>query len=128
MNANEYQQRCLRTEVTPDFVNDLEGKPSRMLSRLLHGAMGMETEVGELIDMLKKHYIYGKAFDRTNVLEEVADVMWYCALALDACGFTMEQALQANIDKLLKRYPQKFSTEQALNRDLDAERAVLENA
>lgn len=36
-------------------------------------------------------------------------------------------ALEKNIDKLKKRYPEKFSTENALNRDLDAERKVLED-
>lgn len=46
--------------------------------------------------------------------------------ALIACGYTMEQAMERNIAKLMKRYPDKFTSEAALNRNLDAERATLE--
>lgn len=38
-----------------------------------------------------------------------------------------EQMLEININKLKARYPEKFTQEAALNRDLDAEREVLEN-
>lgn len=48
------------------------------------------------------------------------------ALVLRACGYTLEQAMERNIEKLRKRYPEKFTAEAALNRDLDGERAVLE--
>lgn len=41
-------------------------------------------------------------------------------------GFSMEKILQVNIDKLKVRFPDKFSNEKALNRDLEAERIVLE--
>lgn len=126
MMPNEYQQLALRTEVTPLFVNDAAGNPSAFLSRLFHGAMGMDTEQAELMDMLKKHFIYGKQLDEVNVLEECGDGLWYIALALDACGFTLEEAMVKNIEKLRKRYPDKFSPEKALNRDLEGERKVLE--
>lgn len=41
-------------------------------------------------------------------------------------GIDMWQALTNNIQKLMVRYPDKFTNEAALNRDLDAERKVLE--
>jgi NTP pyrophosphatase (non-canonical NTP hydrolase) len=48
-------------------------------------------------------------------------------LICDRWVFTMEDAADRNIAKLAKRYPDKvFTPERALNRDLDAERAVLE--
>ena len=34
--------------------------------------------------------------------------------------------LQMNIDKLRKRYPEKFDSDLAINRDTDAERVILE--
>lgn len=126
MTPDEYQKLALRTEKTPLFMNDAEGKPSELLSRVMHGAMGMVTEAGELMDMLKKHVIYGKPFDPVNVLEEAGDKMWYAAIVLHACGFGFEEALERNIAKLRARYGDKFSEERALTRDLDAERATLE--
>lgn len=138
MTPNEYQQLALRTEHTPLFIQDpnldkpidrehspLAVVPSQY-ARLMHAALGACTEVGELQDAIKKNLIYGKPFDGVNVMEECGDVLWYLALALDAAGFTLEYCMQRNIDKLRKRFPDKFTQDRALTRDLDAERAALE--
>ena len=42
-----------------------------------------------------------------------------------ACGFTLEEAMQANIDKLKIHFPDGFSEDNALHRDTDAERDAL---
>jgi hypothetical protein len=44
-----------------------------------HHLMGLMTELGELADALKRHYIYGKPLDQVNFTEEVGDVLWYLA-------------------------------------------------
>lgn len=121
MNANEYQQAALRTDAPVP-----SGVMNEKMWRLLHGAIGMATETGELQDQIKKNFFYGKPLDTANVLEECGDVLWYIAVALDSCGYTMEQAMERNIFKLKQRYPDKFTTDKALNRDLDAERRALE--
>ena len=41
-------------------------------------------------------------------------------------GFNIEDILQTNINKLQSRYPEKFTTEKALNRNLNVEREILE--
>lgn len=129
MTPEQYRPLALRTEYTPKvFVQ--HASPSKqetkeINARLLHGAFAV-TEGGELIDQIKKHLIYGKEIDRTNVIEEVGDLLWYCNLALDAVGASFSDAFTANIEKLKKRYPDKFTSEAALNRDLDGERKVLE--
>jgi NTP pyrophosphatase (non-canonical NTP hydrolase) len=131
MTPNEFQKLCLRTEVTPDFVNMPVMVPqasdhNRKLARLLHGMIGVCTEAGELQDMVKKHLVYGKPLDLTNVMEECFDVMWYVSLCLDAAGFSMEEAMERGIAKLRARYPNGFTEEAALKRDLVKERAELE--
>jgi NTP pyrophosphatase (non-canonical NTP hydrolase) len=135
MTANQYQQLALRTENTPDFFDygfftkDGEeiGESARQRARLLHGLMGVATESGELMDPLKRELIYGKGLDEVNVMEECGDLLWYIALALDAAGYTMEEAMERNISKLRARFPNRFTEEDALNRDLDAERRTLED-
>lgn len=94
--------------------------------RLLHAAMGLVTESGEFLDNFKKHIYYGKPFDATNVVEEIGDVLWYCAIALDCVGMSFEQCMERNIHKLRTRYPEKFNQTDAIDRDLDAERLALE--
>jgi NTP pyrophosphatase (non-canonical NTP hydrolase) len=93
---------------------------------LLHASMGLVTEAGEFQDMLKKHIFYGRELDEVNLKEEIGDLLWYCAIALEALGTDFESVMQTNIDKLSARYPEKFTEESAKNRDLAKERQILE--
>lgn len=136
MTPNEYQKLAMVTERTPPFIapvrEEIDGgifadQQALVKARLLHGSIGLCTEVGELQDALKKHLIYGKPLDLVNVGEELGDILWYLALVADAAGTTLEAAMERNIAKLKARYPDGFSQHAALNRDLETERSVLEN-
>lgn len=129
MKGSEFKALALKTEKTPLFVK-VTGDPTkdRMLARMMHALLGMMSEVGEVADQLKKHIIYGKELDVINLIEEHGDESWYLSLLIDACGSTWEQSWERNIAKLRARYGGEFSEEKALNRDLDVERAALENA
>lgn len=122
MTPNEYQELALRTEA-PTMDAMILGN---QLQRILHGAVGLATESGELLDGLKKSLFYGKQIDFVNMAEEVGDSLWYLAIICSALGITMEDAMSRNIAKLKARYPDKFTQEKALNRNLEAERAILE--
>jgi NTP pyrophosphatase (non-canonical NTP hydrolase) len=136
MNPRDYQRLALVTEFTPDFVRLFDrqtGEPmsaehNMMVARLIHATLGLASEVGELADMLKKHIIYGKALDLVNIIEETGDVLWYEALALAAVKGQLSDAMEKNIAKLQKRFGDKFTEHAALNRDLPAERKILEGA
>lgn len=170
MTLNEYQTKALRTA----------RMPTETCSDLLHGALGVMTEVVELHD----------AHDEVNTIEELGDVMWYCALLCRATGSNLEdvwdedvgalafrnvltdagklldlvkrqlaygkpadqlevnrlvgrivigvhvasvlagscieEVCERNIAKLQKRFPEKFTEAAAVNRDVAAEREVLE--
>lgn len=95
-------------------------------ARLFHYFVGAGTEAGELLDAIKKSIIYGKPLDVVNLKEECGDLLWYIARACDCLGFTFEEVMELNINKLKARYGEKFTEDAALNRDLDKERAVLE--
>ena len=193
MNFKEYAPLAMRTckELpTADHIN--------------HMCLGIVGEMGELVDAIKKAYVYGKGIDQTNIVEEIGDVSWYTAglvqyfpaladwldsdelkqsinyekleiarenvtrtillnamsaanLAADLMMFAdddnlqdanaeqvakalgtalfatavllevdLSQAYEVNIAKLAKRYGDKYSDYAAVNRDIDAERAVLE--
>lgn len=94
--------------------------------RVLHSIIGIATESGELVDAVVKHLEYDKPLDRTNVLEEIGDLNWYQAIAVDSLNADWEQIQETNIAKLKARYPEKFTSENAINRDLEAERKILE--
>jgi NTP pyrophosphatase (non-canonical NTP hydrolase) len=92
---------------------------------LMHGAIGVITEGGELLDAIKKHVYYGKPLDVVNLREEIGDVMWYLALLCRATNTDLSVVASTNIDKLRARFPDKFDPSKALNRNLDAEREIL---
>ena len=102
--------------------------------RDIHAILGKLTEVGEVADQYKRHIFYGKPLDPVNVKEEVGDGDWYDSLLLDAINkrfnlnLTHQECFEAMVAKLKARYPEKFTEEHAVNRNLDAERKVLEGA
>lgn len=126
ITSENYVQNVLRSEspVTNELRNRLQNEDT---IRLLHAAMGMATEAGEFLDMLKKHIFYGKPMDFVNAKEEVGDQMWYAGLAIDVLKTTFNEVLTVNINKLKARYPEKFTEEAAINRDLTTERNILES-
>jgi NTP pyrophosphatase (non-canonical NTP hydrolase) len=107
-----------------DPVNGMMESPSQC--QLLHAGMGLVTEAGEFMDALKKHLIYGKPLDTVNLNEEIGDALWYIAMALRVTGMSFEDCMQLNIDKLHKRFPDKFTETEAIHRDTVAERKILE--
>lgn len=125
MKSEKYLKSALRTE-SNNFKN-INNRLDNEKIRLLHVAMGIQTEAAEFTDMLKKHIFYGKPLDEVNLKEELFDMTWYIAIALDVLGYTFEEGFKTNIDKLKARYPEKFTEEKAENRNLVREREILEN-
>lgn len=98
--------------------------------RYIHGLLGEITEIEEKLEALTTFLALGDltSFDRVNALEESGDGMWYQALQVDALGGSLSGVADKNIAKLAKRYPEKFTDHHAQNRDLPAEREILEFA
>lgn len=133
--VNKFQQlqnAAIRTDLTPDYYEQVKTRLDTPTLMLLHAAMGLHTESGELMDVLKRWLFYGKPIDRVSMFEEGGDISWYLRLLAESlkdlaegkCAF--EEMLDRNVAKLKARFPDKFSEELALNRDLVTERQVLE--
>ena len=107
MTPNEYQELAMRT-VNPKLNKD---------EMLINSVMGLCGESGEAIDIVKKWFAHGHELDKEHLKKELGDVAWYLAEASSALGFTLEEVLEANIDKLRKRYPEGFETKKSVERD-----------
>lgn len=116
MEITEYQEKARRTCANLDSNKEDN----------IHMALGLVTEAGEIADVFKKKLAYNKDIDWVNVKEEVGDIMWYVANLCNINGWDLRDILDTNINKLVKRYPEKFTNEKALNRDLEGERSILE--
>jgi len=82
----------------------------------LHAVMGCATEAGELVDAYKKTVFYGKPLDTVNVKEEIGDILWYLAILCREHGWSFEEIMSENTDKLRLRYPEQFTTQDAIER------------
>ena len=78
--------------------------------------MGLAGEIGEVIDIMKKHIYQGKELDITDVIEEVGDVLWYIANFCNVNNITMDECMESNIKKLRKRFPNGFTVKDANER------------
>ena len=87
------------------------------MAHRLHMAVGISGESGELLDAIKKHVFYCKPLDRENVVEELGDLEFYMEGLRQSLGITRDEVLEANIQKLFKRYSSgKYSDQQAQER------------
>ena len=103
--------------------NTIQSK--RLNPDFLHAALGLYTEATELLEAVLSG-LQGNEFDQVNMFEECGDAEWYLAMLYRALERSPAEAKSLNIAKLKARYPEKFATEQAIERDLDTERQILE--
>jgi len=115
MNFDEYSRLAVKT-----------ASPLDSEKQLIHYMLGLVDEVGELASTVKKNIAYGKPLDVVNVKEELGDLMWFVANLMVLLGIDFADVLEKNIKKLSVRYPNGFNNQDALVRDLQAEREVLE--
>ena len=116
MEIKEYQEKAKRT------MANLE---SHTLDNL-HMCLGMQTETAEMSDVFKKYIAYQKPVDWVNVKEEIGDLMWYVVNMCNINAWDLRDIMKTNIEKLEARYPEKFTVENAVKRDLETERKILE--
>ena len=87
--------------------------------RLLTGAIGICSEGGELLDLVKKILFQGKEPTpelREKIKLELGDVMWYVQQVLIWSSWTLEEVLAENTKKLTGRFPEGFSVDKSENR------------
>lgn len=80
------------------------------------GGMGIAEEAGEVAGLIKKHLWHGHELDRTKVIKELGDVLWYLAYLANKIGSSLDEVAEANLNKLALRYPNGFSKEASINR------------
>ena len=78
-------------------------------AHILHMAVGISGEAGELLDAVKKAVIYQKDLDHKNVVEELGDIEFYMQGLRKALNITRVETLEANLNKLGVRYKEGYS-------------------
>ena len=130
MTPNDYQKLAERTDKdrSENVITRMEmGK--REAACLLHSAIGLSGEAGELAGVVEKWIYYFQPLNEVQAAEELGDCLWYIAQACTALGITLESVMVANIEKLKKRYPNCYTDTNAeeSNRDRSAEAAIVQS-
>lgn len=98
----------------------LPDMPYYNLDQLEYGLIGLNGEAGEAIDILKKAMFQGHKLDHHHLVSELGDVLWCLACSANAIGYSLDDLMKVNLEKLEKRYPEgHFSTDRSINRAED---------
>ena len=109
----------LKSDIVENFsIEKLNGN-------IVHAIYGLCTEAGEISEALLKAAKVGE-FDEVNLKEEAGDLLWYLAMLFRELDTDFSEVSTTNINKLKARFPDKFTQEDAYNRDLATERKILE--
>jgi len=103
-NSEESPLEILALGLAGEFgeVLELIGQAEKSLFSI---GMKLSGAVYKVTEMVKKAQWHGKVLDDEKLINELGDMLWYVtALALKR-GYTLEQVMRRNMDKLGERYP-----------------------
>jgi len=111
MKANDYQELASRTLIdAPDIpLSDRE-------TMIVWNAIGLAGEAGEVVDHIKKGIFHRHGLNLEQLEKELGDVLWYVAALCTKLDINIEDVMKKNIDKLIARYPNGYSSEDSINR------------
>lgn len=93
-------------------VKGLERTEEMQVARLMTSVIGMMAESGEFAEVVKKKVFQADTqFTNDEIFHmkrELGDVLWYWVQGCIALGFTPDEVMDENINKLEKRYPNGF--------------------
>jgi NTP pyrophosphatase (non-canonical NTP hydrolase) len=108
------------TENTTDLSEFKTDKPFSTLLSFIKVSL-------KFLDLLKKKIYYGKEINLETMKDLSLKMFNLILIYSNHHGANFEQILDKNIAKLKARYGDKFSSEKAINRDLETEKNILEN-
>ena len=100
-------------------VNNYQALSSRTLperpfnENITNCCLGLAGESGEVIEHIKKHVFHGKEIDKQYLLHELGDVLWYVSAIATVAGISLESIMVENVEKLRKRYPNGFKSDES---------------
>ena len=121
MTGNDYQRLAMRTndgESSLRLVDKIakSGHEDYDIGGIIMASLGLSGEVGELNDLIKKWVFHDSGMDITHAKKELGDILWYIACMSESFGWSLDEIMEMNIEKLKKRYPNGFDVVRANSR------------
>ena len=106
----------LDLEALNESFKEIESKSDIKTPRLLTAALGLGSETGEFVEIVKKIFLQGKPPSEDNIFHmkrELGDIMWYWVTACAALNLDPYEVISENQEKLAARYGEKFEVERS---------------
>ncbi len=103
-------------EALKKSFNEIEKSSDIKTPRLLTAALGLGSETGEFVEIVKKMFLQGKPPSQDNVFHmkrELGDIMWYWVTACASLGLDPYEVIIENQEKLAARYGEKFEVKRS---------------
>ena len=103
-------------EALESSFDDIEDNSSIKTARLLTAALGLGSETGEFVEIVKKMLLQGKPPSEDNIFHmkrELGDIMWYWTTACASLDLDPFEVISENQKKLEARYGEKFKIERS---------------
>ena len=97
-------------------LEEIEDKSPIESERLLTAALGLGSESGEFVEIVKKMFLQGKPPSKDNIFHmkrELGDIMWYWVTACAALKLDPFEVISENQEKLEARYGEKFEVDRS---------------
>ena len=100
--------------MTPtEYIKLAQKTANEETDNMNHYIIGLTCETGEVAHLHKADIIYGRPYDREEMVLEMSDLCWYLANMIRLLDSSWEELWEKNIEKLMKRYPDGFTKEAA---------------
>ena len=109
-------QPSLNTEALKRSIDEIESSSNIKIPRLLTAALGLGSESGEFVEIVKKMIFQGKPPSEENIFHmkrELGDIMWYWTTACASLGLDPYEVISENQKKLEARYGEKFEVQRS---------------
>jgi len=96
--------------------DDIENNSNIKTARLLTAALGLGSEAGEFVEIVKKMILQGKPPSDENIFHmkrELGDIMWYWTTACASLDLDPFEVIDENQKKLEARYGEKFEIDRS---------------
>ena len=97
-------------------LDDINNNSSIEVPRLLTAALGLGSETGEFVEIVKKMILQGKPASDDNIFHmkrELGDIIWYWTTACASLGLDPFEVISENQKKLEARYGESFEVERS---------------
>ena len=106
----------LEMDALKNSLDDINNNSSIEVPRLLTAALGLGSETGEFVEIVKKMVLQGKPASDDNIFHmkrELGDIMWYWTTACASLGLDPFEVISENQKKLEARYGEKFEIDRS---------------